>query len=162
MIQVVVPFCSSAASMCRHSILHLWSYLLLVMCSSSTGITTVNWRSECFDLLERGLLSTKANQYKLTKTFFPPRDAHPVFVTVNYTFHGSNASKLWYWSESEFYLIQPLEIFQFSSLFLSNLPYRQASVDIAMFSDCNGASDDDQLEMLTQRVRKGKELHVHV
>ena len=147
-------FYSFAASMCHHSTLRLWPSLLLLICSSC-ALTPANSQDPCsydFAYLEGALLSGTENRYKLSKTFFPPRDAHPVFVTVNYTFHNSNASTLWYWSESEFYLIQPLEIFLFSSLFLSNFPYRQASITVAMRSRCSGVSDD-LMEMLTQRVR---------
>ena len=127
----------------------VWFFLLAICCHCPS----FSHAQLCSDLtlLERDLFQSGQNRYQLTKTFFPPRNAYPVFVTVNYTFEDSNTTRLWYWSESEFFLIQPLEIFQFSSLFFSNLPHRQASLSLTLPRYCRDASDEI-MEVLTQRV----------
>ena len=133
--------------------------------------------SNSFTLLEESLLSNENNRFNLLKTFYPPRGAHPVFITVTYRFgefggnqfDGSkNPSKgsgsgnhesdnrsgnesVWYWSASEVYLVQPLDVLQFTSLFHSNLRYRSSMVDLELNQDCLGTRKD-YLEILTQRV----------
>ena len=105
-----------------------------------------------FYALEKELLSRTGNRYNLTKTFSPPRDAHPVVVKVTYVFEGSDyEDEVWFWTESLFYLIQPLEIFQYTSLFFSNLPYRQKEVVITFGANCSDI-DPEYLMILTQRV----------
>ena len=133
----------------HQSLISVWLFLL-VMCFHCLQCSLAQFCSD-LTLLERDLFQSGQNRYQLTKTFFPPRNAHPVFVIVNYTFEDSNTTKLWYWSESEFYLIQPLEIFQFSSLFFSNFPHRQASLSLTLSGYCRDASDE-MMEVLTQRV----------
>ena len=59
---------------------------------------------------------------------------------------------MWYWSESEVYLIQPLDILRFTSLFHSNFDYRLGELDLVLNRDCAGTRVDF-MEMLTQRVR---------
>ena len=104
-----------------------------------------------FAALEDDLLSQELNRYNLLKTFYPPRGALPVFVTVTYQFGQLENQSVWYWSESEIYLIQPLEVFQFTSLFYSNFYYRQASLDLHLSEECV-ETGDEYMEMLTQRV----------
>ena len=83
-----------------------------------------------FSVLEESLLSRESNRFNLLRMFYPPRGPLPVFLAVTYRFDGlenrSNES-IWYWSESEIYFIQPLDVLQFTSLFHSNFHYRQAS-----------------------------------
>lgn len=108
--------------------------------------------SKSYAVLEDSLLSNSENRFNLLKAFFPPKEARPIFVTVTYTFNNAtNESSVWYWSESEFYLIQPLEIFQFTSLLFANMAYRQSTVELQLDAQCVGASHD-LMEMLTQRV----------
>lgn len=104
-----------------------------------------------FYILEKELLSRSTNRFNLTKTFFPPHDPHPVVVKVTYVFEGSGETDVWFWSESMFYLIQPLEIFQYTSLFFSNLQFREKDVTITLGANCSDTGQDF-LMILTQRV----------
>ena len=110
--------------------------------------------SEDFGQLEENLLSKSENRFELTRAFFPARIVQPVFVTVNYVFNStpSTLNATWYWSEAEFYFIQPLEVFQFSSLFFSNRPHRQGTVTLQLDGECQNASDEF-MQILTERVR---------
>lgn len=122
--------------------------------SSQSGLD-VEQQTNCsnsFFLLEQSLLQSTDNRFHLLKVFYPPRQARPVLVNVTYTFDGlDNSTQTWYWSESEFYLIQPLEIFQFTSLLLSDMPYRSGEVSILLAGDCSSAPED-YMQMLTTRV----------
>ena len=106
-----------------------------------------------FYVLEKDLLSRSDNRFNLTKTFFPPRDAHPVIVEVIYVFEGSEETDVWFWSESMFYLVQPLDIFQYTSLFFSNLSFRKKVVTVTLSTNCSRV-DHEFLMILTQRVRQ--------
>ena len=181
-------------------LLHLLLHLLLIITPShshgnptptdndddSVSPTTQRNCRNSFPVLEEKLLSLETNRFKLLKTFFPPRDAHPVFVTVTYRFYqsenrfgksenqfdgsgnpldgsengfgesenrfdGSGNESVWYWSASEVYLVQPLDVLQFTSLFHSNLWYRSSRVVLELDRDCLGTRTDF-LEILTQRV----------
>ena len=105
-----------------------------------------------FTLLEEDLLSREGNRYNLLQAYYPRRSALPVFVTVTYSFNQSNQT-IWYWSVSQFYLIQPLNVLQFTSLFHSNFPHRQRELELVLSEECSEAGDE-LLESLTQRVRK--------
>ena len=109
-----------------------------------------------FSVLEEVLLSNEKNRFNLLRVFFPPRGAPPVFLTVSYQFdefgeQSGNETTVWYWSESEVYLIQPLDILQFTSLFHSNLQYRLSSLDLVLNQDCSN-TQVEFMELLTQRV----------
>ena len=159
-----------------------------------TVTTKTNQRncSNSFSVLEESLLSHEDNRFNLLKTFYPPRGAHPVFLTVTYRFSkfgkqfdeggeqgspensvfgdGSGGEfggdvfddseirsgmygneSVWYWSASEVYLVQPLDVLQFTSLFHSNLQYRTSEVELELDRECLGTKRD-YLEILTQRV----------
>ena len=125
----------------------------VIQCSFAEDNETKTCTSS-FYLLESSLLKDSENRLSLLRTFFPAGNAHPVVIRVSYTFGATeNASQVWFWSESEFYLIQPLEIFQYSSLLFSNQPYRQASMSLVLREDCANASVE-YMHLLTQRVSK--------
>ena len=136
--------------------------------SEGSGIVNKRNCSNSFSVLEETLLSNEKNRFNLIKTLYPPRGALPVFLTVTYWFdeydnqfdeyvnrsdeYGNET--VWYWSESEVYLIQPLDILRFTSLFHSNFDYRSGELDLVLNRDCAGTRVDF-MEMLTQRVRFG-------
>ncbi len=141
-------------------------FLTSISQAQSTADDT-NIQTECssnFFAMEQSLLQNTDNRFNLMTTFFPPRKAHPVIVRVTYSFNGDiledNSSTtnttispyIWFWSESEFYLIQPLEVFQFTSLLFGNRPYRQRDLDIVLDANCSQASDEFYV-LLTTRVR---------
>ena len=138
----------------NHSLLATFSlslFLMLALAEAQPESTAESACSSSFHLLEADLLSRPHNRYNLTAAFFPPRDANPVVVKVYYKYEGSNATNVWFWSESEFYFIQPLDIFLYTSLFFANQPYRMGSITLELSTDCLDA-DKLQMRVLTQRV----------
>ena len=132
----------------------LITILSLLLLSSLLGAQPTSADSACsssFHLLEEDLLSRPQNRLHLTTKFFPPRDANPVIIKVNYNYDGSNITDVWFWSESEFYFIQPLEIFLYTSLFFANQPYRQSTLTLELSADCLDSSKL-HMKLLTQRV----------
>ena len=145
---------STAVSKRRMIIQSLYGVLILSLLPSLLGAQQTSPESSCsnsYHLLEATLLSRPQNRYNLTTVFFPPVDAHPVIVQVNYKFENSNATSVWFWSESAFYFIQPLEIFLYTSLFFGNQPHRQGSITLELSADCLDA-EDLHMKILTQRV----------
>lgn len=135
-------------------ILHLLHLLTPSQCQSGGDELPFTTDRNCvtsFTVLEDDLLSQEQNRYNLLKTFYPPRGALPVFITVTYTFGESQNQSVWYWSESEFYLIQPLDVLQYTSLFHSNFDYRQGKLDLRLHNDCM-ETGSEYMEILTQRV----------
>ena len=127
--------------------------LVLAVVFNSTGAETGDKScSNDFYVMEQSVLLSTSNRFNLLKTFYPPRQPHPVLVKVNYTFGDSdNDSQIWFWSESEFYLIQPLEVFLFTSLLFSDMPYRRGELTLQLDPNCSMASEE-YFQMLTTRV----------
>ena len=129
-------------------------FLLLLTPSGAQNSPTTTTEPTCansFHLLEADLLSRPQNRFLLSTKFFPPRDANPVIIKVNYVYEDSNITNMWFWSESEFYFIQPLEIFLYTSLFFANQPYRQSTLTLELSPDCLNA-EELYMKILTQRV----------
>ena len=130
--------------------------VLLSLALLSIGHAQSESCSTSYHKLEQDLLSRTENRYQISKAYYPTRSPRPVVVRILYVYpDGTNET--WFWSESQFYLIQPLEVFQFTSLFFSNLPSRQTEATIMLSQQC-AEVDDEFLETLTQRVKKGKSL----
>ena len=120
---------------------------------------------QCYQTLESYLLNTSDNKYQLRRVFYPLEVADPVFVTVTYQYIGTNTTNLWFWTEGIFYFLQPIEVFQFTSLFFGNPSWRSSTLNITLPSECINASNDFMTE-LTQMVRKMHEwlqcgIHLH-
>ena len=130
---------------------YLFGILLFSLLLSASSTTAESACSSSFHLLEADLLSRPQNRLQLTTKFFPPRDANPVIIKVDYNYNGSNVTNIWFWSESEFYFIQPLEIFLYTSLFFANQPYRESSVTLELSADCLNV-EKQHMKLLTQRV----------
>ena len=113
---------------------------------------------QCYQTLESYLLNTSDNKYQLRRVFYPLEVADPVFVTVTYQYIGTNTTKLWFWSEGIFYFLQPIEVFQFTSLFFGNPSWRSSTLNITLPSECETASNEFMTE-LTQMVRNMKLYH---
>ena len=127
---------------------------LLLQISPGAGQSSTTTEPGCsssFHLLEADLLSRPQNRFLLSTKFFPPRDANPVIIKVEYVYEDSNMTNVWFWSESEFYFIQPLEIFLYTSLFFANQPYRQSSLTLELSPDCLDAQEF-YMRILTQKV----------
>ena len=127
---------------------------------------------QCYQTLSNYLVNTGDNKYYLRKVFYPLERAAPVFVTVTYHyiytdtnntintttwyFH-TNTSKIsntsiWYWSAGAFYFLQPLRVFQFTSLLFGNPDLRNSVLNITLPAECATAPDEFMTE-LTQLVR---------
>ena len=137
--------------MMEHQASALVSIILLLTSGAQQSLATDPPCSSSFHLLEADLLSRPQNRFLLSTKFFPPRDANPVVIKVDYVYEDSNMTNVWFWSESEFYFIQPLEIFLYTSLFFANQPYRQSSLTLELSPDCLDA-EELYMRILTQRV----------
>ena len=137
------------------SLVASFSMLLLLFLSPSgaeqNSTTAKPTCASSFHLLEADLLSRPQNRFLLSTKFFPPRDANPVIIKVDYVYEDSNTTNVWFWSESEFYFIQPLEIFLYTSLFFANQPYRQSTLTLELSPDCLNA-EELYMRVLTQKV----------
>ena len=116
---------------------------------------------KCYDTLARSLVNMHNNKYKLRRMFYPLERSAPVFVTVTYQYNDSSVSnKTWYWSAGVFYFIQPLEVFQFTSLFFGNPAWRSGNLNLTLPAECANASEDFMIE-LTEQVRITKKSNEH-
>jgi hypothetical protein len=71
---------------------------------------------------------------------------------VDYVYENFNMTgNVWFWSKSEFYFIQPLEIFLYTSLFFANQPSRQSTLTLELSQDCLDVQEL-HMKVLTQRV----------
>ena len=108
---------------------------------------------ECYDTLADSLVNMHNNKYKLRRMFYPLERASPVFVTVTYQFNDSSVSnQTWYWSAGQFYFLQPLEVFQFTSLLFGNPALRSGEITLTLPAECENASKEFMTE-LTEQVR---------
>ena len=121
----------------------------------------------CYQTLANALINTGDNKYLLSETFFPIDGAPPVQVEVTYVSKTSNLTnaKKWYWLMGGYYLIQPLELLLYRSLFFSTPKWRERSVTLLLPEECfhtyedeldfneSSADNDKFFRILTQRVR---------
>lgn len=116
---------------------------------------------ECttYKMLESFLLDNDENVVNISRGFFPPYltstnmsnrayGKSPVFASIIYKFEAQSDNNLdsgmlfnndtqytneevWFWGESEFHLLLPISIFQFTSLFFWKnwIPYHSDSFD---------------------------------
>ena len=112
---------------------------------------------ECYDTLADSLVNMRNNKYNLRRVFYPLEIASPVFVTVTYQYNDSSApNQTWYWSAGVFYFIQPLEVFQFTSLFFGNPAWRSSELTLTLPAECARAPEEFMTE-LTEQVRTTQE-----
>ena len=108
---------------------------------------------ECYDTLAKSLVNMRNNKYYLRRMFYPLEKSSPVFVTVTYQYNDSSVpNQTWYWSAGVFYFIQPLEVFQFTSLLFGNPSWRSSDLTLMLPAECASASEDFMTE-LTEQVR---------
>ncbi len=106
-----------------------------------------------YSTLVEQITENDKNMFEVQNVFFPPDRAPPVFVTVNYNYFDSNNKSIWFWSSSTFYLYHPLPVFQFTSLFFSDVSKRTAKITLNLNPDCQNASVA-YMKLLTQRVSR--------
>ena len=108
---------------------------------------------ECYDTLADSLVNMRNNKYHLRRVFYPLKRSSPVFVTVTYQYNDSSVpNQTWYWSAGLFYFFQPLEVFQFTSLFFGNPAWRSSEITLILPAECANSSEGFMTE-LTGQVR---------
>ena len=156
-------------------LLYLVVVLALLSCVRSTddtdGVTCVPGRDsckDCYSKLVSQVTGRDENVFNLQSSFFPPEKASPLFLTVFYRFLNDstvcdtyNSEELsdieddsitiWFWSTTSFYLLQPIHVFQYTSLFFSDRDSYASEVCLVLDPDFFGASKK-HLRLLTQRV----------
>lgn len=118
-----------------------------------------------FTQLERALLETDNNRYKIIKAFYPPRGRPSVYVDIEYRFgDDDNQTEKWIWTAAPFYYIQPPSMFVFTSLCFSNPTEEMESVSLHFPAECRVPNEsiietehsrcgvNPMLDVLTQRV----------
>ena len=134
----------------------------LVQClEKSPNCTTNNSTCDCYNYLVYNVLKSDENQYNLTRAFFPPEDQNPVSVVVYYDFRNETGDidpslqQVWFWTTSTFYLFQPQEILQYTSLFFTDPSSLTRSLNLTLDMKCADAiaNNEDYARLLTQRVR---------
>ena len=111
--------------------------------------------SKCYKVLASSVVYSDRNMFQIQNTFFPPEEESPVFVTVTYEYKDEYDNTLqceiWFWSTSTFYIFQPLNTFQFTSLFFSDTQLLTSNLTLTLPLDCYNASEEHKT-LLTQRV----------
>ena len=120
---------------------------------------------ECYDTLVDSLVNMRNNKYNLRRVFYPLERSSPVFVTVTYQYNDSSVpNQTWYWGAGVFYFLQPLEVFQFTSLFFGNPAWRSGELTLTLPAECANAPEEFMTE-LTEQVRttkKTRHYYVHM
>ena len=119
---------------------------------------------KCYQTLANYLVNTSDNKYQLRSVFYPLATAAPVFVTVTYQYIDTNTTNInntsipWYWSAGFFYFLQPLEVFQYTSLYFGDLSSRSGNLTITLPAECASAPEEFMTE-LTEMVSTDVGMH---
>ena len=98
----------------------------------------------CYQTFANAIVNTEDNKYRLSRAFFPTRNAASVQVKVTYKRNlNTTDAIIYFWVTGGFYLIQPLEVFLYRSLFFSSPSYRHESVTVFLPDDCFGTESND-------------------
>ena len=153
----------------------MYSLLLLVLSSAilwAVNLPTVAgdcYKKEnysncatCYQTFANALVDTGDNKYRLSRAFFPTMNAAAVHVKVTYRSDSNTTDpKTYFWIMGGFYLIQPLNVFLYRSLFFSPPSYRQGTVTVILPDECFGDTTESNgttteleefFEYATQRV----------
>ena len=118
-----------------------------------------------FTQLERALLETNNNRYKLVKAFYPPRVFPSVYVDIEYRFGDDNETvENWVWAASPFYYIHPPWLALYTTLGFAYPIDQKQSLSLNFPADCRVPNEsiietkhsrcgvNPMLDVLTQRV----------
>ena len=144
------------------SVILLTVSLPLVVCDCYNTDDYTNCAT-CYQTFANALVNTGDNKYRLSRAFFPIENAASVQVKVTYSSTSNETDPVTYfWIMGGFYVIQPLEVFLYRSLFFSPPTYRKESVTVVLPNECfNGLAESngtvskelqDFFEYATQRV----------
>ena len=125
---------------------------------------TYNNCKTCFQTFANALVNSGDNKYRISSVFFPIDNISPVQVKVTYiSTSDATGRKIWYWLNGGFYIFQPLELFEFRSLFFSPPAWNKESVTILLPDNCfanNNVNETDNnsnnifFQYATQRVSR--------
>ena len=165
--------------------LQLSSFLLLIIlgassCDGAASNTTSSF-TDCgtnYTTLERAIVDTGDNYYKIWTTFYPPGRRPPLYIDITYNFLEvgemsggviSNGSSVKFVTvENAVFLFQPPRVFTLTSLFAGHISTnRIVSLDLALPSECEVLVNDTRsvedtrppplLQVLSHRVsQEGK------
>ena len=113
---------------------------------------------ECYLTLVKELLGNDGNVFNLSYVFTSPVRDEPSAVIVNYHFRFDNDTAephTWFWAQTGAYILHPLFVFQFISLFFGNpKPIYEQVVHVTLnASKCYGVQKNlEYMTLLTQRV----------
>lgn len=114
---------------------------------------------ECYLTLVKELFGNDGNVFNLSYVFTSPVRDEPSAVVVNYHFRFDNGTPdevdTWFWAQSGAYILHPLFIFQFISLFFGNpKPIYEEVVNVTLnATECYGVQKNLlHMTLLTQRV----------
>ena len=74
---------------------------------------------------------------------------------------SSVPNQTWYWSAGIFYFLQPVEVFQFTSLFFGNPSWRTDEITLILPAECANAPEGFMTE-LTEQVRTTKKKSIDI
>ena len=137
----------------------------------SEPVSETNGLVDCtvdFIELETALYNNGKNRRALLTAFYPPKHHTSIFISkVEYVFVNDNGTEVsrslpWKWSAAAFYFVQPLIVFQYTSLFVgqyANRVYRNLTLylpDECLKQSSNlherKCNANDMLDILTRRV----------
>ncbi len=118
--------------------------------------------ASCYDILASQAIDSARNRFNLQRGFFPPDRENPVYLEVTYKFNvnttngpidddDENKTVVWFWTDSPFYLFQPIEVIQFTSLLFADYANRKYNVTLYLPRSCYNASESN-FKLFTQRV----------
>ena len=117
-----------------------------------------------YSVLEKALLKTNNNLYRLTTTFYPPNKDNPLYVSVTYKFLNTSDSTVlnttdYRWASASLYLtIHPHTISYLSLLFCYVENDRIADLELELPGECENLTQNlhsnasDFLFVITHRV----------
>ena len=116
---------------------------------------------DCYLALVKELLGNDGNVFNLSYVFTSPVRDEPSTVVVNYHFRFDNDTldevHTWFWAQTGAYILHPLFIFQFISLFFGNPKsfYEEIVTVTLNATECYGVQKNlKYMTLLTQRVSK--------
>ena len=149
--------------------LRLSCIILVLFTISESGVANENSSCNSLRSLALALTSNDENMQKLTRVFYPPRQPSAKIVKVTYYFEDEMGEHddcyvTYFWASGAFLLIQPLSIFQFTSLFFNHvvageettltitLPYACRYLVLDDNNTCICNLNEDILDLATHQV----------
>ena len=141
--------------------------MLLIVAALVTAAQGLSEYENCttnYSVLEKAVLNTNNNLYRLTTTFYPPNKDNPLYVRVTYKFLNASDSTVlnttdYRWSSASLYLtIPPRTIRYLSLLFCYVEDDRIVELELELPGECESLTQNlnsnasDFLFVITHRV----------